>query len=297
MDERERAAVRRDLAIGFGIAIAIALALLLLGCGGGGSGGEDTATARQGTPPKPLGHGSLTRRCDVVFDGPGPRDWRDGSDWIGPLGFAGRGPGPNFAEGSTGEDGVYMIKTPTLVEGHRSVTIYLRPAEARRAGLLGVHPEPAYASVTYVPCADKPRTVFAAGFVLRDRRRPILLMVRVGDGPVESLAVGGSGHAREAAIAAGAPALRAAVVRGARRDFEGGTGAGPAGFPGCLAAGLRRALGVPRLTQLVSVYRRQGQPYASQALNRLAVPIGDRCGSRRFVPELIAAGAALGGSP
>jgi hypothetical protein len=53
-----------------------------------------------------------------------------------------------------------------------------------------VHPRSAYASVTYVPCADKPRTVFAAGFLLRDRK-PVTLLVRVGDGPVRGLRLSG----------------------------------------------------------------------------------------------------------
>lgn len=284
----------RDLWTALGIAGAVGLAMLLLGCGSG----SDAVTARSAEPARTsavIGHGSETRACDgIVFDGPGPGDWRVDSDWIGPLGFAGPGPGPDFSVGGYADDGLYLVKTPTLVAGHRPVTVSLAPGEARRAGLLGLHPEPAYASITYRPCPDKPRTVFPAGFLLRDRR-PVLLMVRVGDGPVRSLAVGGPGRARRPEVAARAPALRAAVVRGALGDFNAGTGAGPARFPACLAAGLRRILTTDRLIELVSVYRRQGQPYASQALNRVATPIGDGCGGRRWVPELIAAGRALGG--
>jgi hypothetical protein len=39
-----------------------------------------------------------------------------------------------------------------------------------------------------------------------------------------------------------------------------------------------------------------GRQFAAQALNRIAGPIGDRCGGRRFVPELIAASEALAGA-
>ncbi len=82
------------------------------------------------------------------------------------------------------------MKTPTMVAGHRPVTISLPEAQRYLAGILGVHPRPAYASVTYVPCDDKPRTVFAAGFLLRDRR-PVTLLVQVGRGPVRDLRLNG----------------------------------------------------------------------------------------------------------
>jgi hypothetical protein len=49
-----------------------------------------------------------------------------------------------------------------VVEGHRPVTISV-PRDELGQGF-AAHPKPSYASVTYVPCPDKPRTVFAAGF-------------------------------------------------------------------------------------------------------------------------------------
>ncbi len=70
------------------------------------------------------------------------------------------------------------------------MTISVREAQRYRVGILGVHRRPAYASVTYVPCDDKPRTVFAAGFLLRDRK-PVTLLVKVGDGPVRDLRMSG----------------------------------------------------------------------------------------------------------
>ena len=45
-------------------------------------------------------------------------------------------------------------------------------------------------------------------------------------------------------------------------------------------------------SRLVPVYRRPGgQRFAAQALNALAAPVGDDCGGRQFVPELIHAAA------
>jgi hypothetical protein len=55
-----------------------------------------------------------------------------------------------------------------------------------------------------------------------------------------------------------------------------------------------RALDRQTLLRLLLAARRpHGAAYASQALNRLAVPVGDACGGRRFVPELTAAGSVL----
>jgi hypothetical protein len=151
---------------------------LLAGCGEGSQPG--------GTK---LAVGSKVRDCDITFDGPGPADWRKHSLWVGPFGLAGPGPGPDFDEGAL-DGGLLTVKTPTMVAGHRPVTISVPKGQRYRAGILGVHPRPAYASVTYVPCDDKPRTVFAAGFLLRGRR-PVTLLVQVGDGPVRRLRMNG----------------------------------------------------------------------------------------------------------
>jgi hypothetical protein len=88
--------------------------------------------------------------------------------------------------------------------------------------------------------------------------------------------------------------LRDLVVRGVGEDLRRGTRAGPSGFGLCLRLGIRRALDKPTLERLLSIARSpRGTPYAAQALNQLAVPVGDACGSRRFVPELTRAAAAL----
>jgi hypothetical protein len=88
--------------------------------------------------------------------------------------------------------------------------------------------------------------------------------------------------------------LRRAVLRGLGRDYLSGTQVGPPSFGLCLQRGLRRLLDERILRSLALVYRRPaGQQFTAQALADLAVPIGDRCGGRRFVPEMIDASIAF----
>jgi hypothetical protein len=92
----------------------------------------------------------------------------------------------------------------------------------------------------------------------------------------------------------GAEHLRRAVLQGVGRDYLSGTQVGPPSFGLCLQRGLRRGLDERTLRSLALVYRRPGgQAFTAQALADLAVPIGDRCGGRRFVPEMIAASIAF----
>jgi hypothetical protein len=84
--------------------------------------------------------------------------------------------------------------------------------------------------------------------------------------------------------------LRDKILRGVAADYRTGTGVGPRRFGLCLRLGLRRALTGTRLDGLAVVYRRpSGREFVAQALNRLAAPVGDSCGGRQFVPEMIAA--------
>jgi hypothetical protein len=95
--------------------------------------------------------------------------------------------------------------------------------------------------------------------------------------------------------AIGPERLRQLIVSGAAADFREGTGAGPRGFGPCLRLELRRSLDSVTLKRLARIYRRPyGQQLAAQALNALAVPVGARCGGKRFVPELVKASMALG---
>jgi hypothetical protein len=106
---------------------------------------------------------------------------------------------------------------------------------------------------------------------------------------------GGSGiTARHSARAAYFAQVRAAVVRGAARDFAAGTGIGGPDFAACVEHQLREALDAPTITDLAAVYRRPGGPgYAAQTLNAIASPLAAKCGHRTWVPELVEAARGL----
>jgi hypothetical protein len=90
--------------------------------------------------------------------------------------------------------------------------------------------------------------------------------------------------------------IREAVVRGTGRDFAQGTGIGGPAFEACLRGLLREALDRATITGLLQLYRMpDGQPFAAQALNRLAAPLAARCGHRAYVPELVEASRGLRG--
>jgi hypothetical protein len=174
-----------------GVTAVLLLLALLSGCGcdDGASTLEGNASGPRGAA---LGHGSAIRGCNGVhFDGPGPPDWRVDSAWIGPFGITEGSRPPDFSKPTTsrGRDGLYRTKTPTLVEGHRPVKVSIAPKDVDRAAILGVSIHDVYESVTYIPCSDRPRTTYPAGFVFRDRR-PLALLVAVGDGPARRLVVG-----------------------------------------------------------------------------------------------------------
>jgi hypothetical protein len=84
----------------------------------------------------------------------------------------------NFA-GNREPDGLLHAKAPMLVEGHRTIVLSVPQSERDRVGLEIIKPHQPLLSLTLEPCADKKRTMWAAGFVLRDRR-PVLLDVSIG---------------------------------------------------------------------------------------------------------------------
>jgi len=91
--------------------------------------------------------------------------------------------------------------------------------------------------------------------------------------------------------------LRSKIVTGVGEDFRNGTHAGPEGYGICIRLGMSHALDRATLLRLLSVSRRpRGTAFAARALSVIAVPIGDACGGRQFVPELIHAAAALRGA-
>jgi hypothetical protein len=142
----------------------------------------------------PLGSGAERVTCKAPhFIGSGKPDWRRESDHAGRLGLSGsrRGGGPNLHEEPFEDDGLLRLKTPTLVEGRRPVVLSVPPAERHRVGILTLHsPKHGLAKVVFVPCGDRPRTIWAGGLVLRDRR-PLRLTVRAAGGPPQTIRVGG----------------------------------------------------------------------------------------------------------
>lgn len=157
--------------------LALALVLVLAGCGS--SVGSVTGPPRPDS--KPIARGAAVLTCDTYpFIGSGPADWRRDSAHAGPLGLGGSG--RDFTSGQLGpraEDGLYHVKIPVLLEGHRPAVLSVPLASRSRVGIETVSSDRPLASVTLRPCPDKPRTIWAAGLALRGRS-PVTLEVRVG---------------------------------------------------------------------------------------------------------------------
>jgi hypothetical protein len=92
-------------------------------------------------------------------------------------------------------------------------------------------------------------------------------------------------------IVANTGSLRQAVLKGARADFEGTTLHEP--YIRCFLPKLGLKLTGSELGRLVEINRERGQAIAAQRLNALASGVGDACGGRRFVPELVEASKAV----
>jgi hypothetical protein len=147
-------------------------AALFVGCGGST---EDSKTSASAPPSEVIGHGSGELNCETYpFDNSGYEDWRQDSYSFGPFGVS-----HNLAAGSRQPDGLLHAKTPMLVEGHRTVVLSVPESEAGRVGIETLKSDRPLSTLILKPCAHKTRTLWAAGFVLRDRR-PVTLDVRVG---------------------------------------------------------------------------------------------------------------------
>lgn len=91
--------------------------------------------------------------------------------------------------------------------------------------------------------------------------------------------------------------MRDKVVLGFAEEFRTGTHAGPQGYGLCVRLGLGRTLTQEQLNRLVAIYRRPyGQQFAAQALVRLAGSVGAECGGAKYLPQMVKASEALGGS-
>jgi hypothetical protein len=87
--------------------------------------------------------------------------------------------------------------------------------------------------------------------------------------------------------------VRDDVLAGARDDFRHTEGVPPE-FVDCFMPGLRAALDARSLEWLAAIRAEYGQPAAARALNGFAAHLGDRCGARWHVPQLIGAAGGLG---
>ncbi len=130
---------------------------------------------------------STTARCQTAIAGPGRADWRRGSSVAGPFGLFGGG--RDFSKAQRVGRGSLEAKIPAIVEGHGRVVLRLPEREHGQVGLLWGHTaltgnwrsvRDAFDRVVFLPCTDKPRTVWPGGLLLADRR-PIALRVVIGD--------------------------------------------------------------------------------------------------------------------
>jgi hypothetical protein len=71
------------------------------------------------------------------------------------------------------------VKEPVIVEGQVPVTLSIALRDRSHARLQAPTSPPwaPYVEIRFLPCADKARTAWAAGFMLRDLR-PITVVVR-----------------------------------------------------------------------------------------------------------------------
>ncbi len=164
----------------------MAVATVVAGVALGLTGCADAEAKRDGAA---LGSGSTKVTCDGngSFIGSGEPDWRQDSVHAGPLGFGGSGRDINPIHGSRGDDGLLHVKMPALLEGHRPAEVRVPPSERDRVSIEVVvarkdYPGHPYNRVTLVPCDDKPRTIWPAGLVFRERSPgTVSLRVRVGE--------------------------------------------------------------------------------------------------------------------
>ena len=121
---------------------------------------------------------------------PGPDDWRSTSESAGPLAVRKHPLQTGVSEIPLGSNR-FTTKLPVLVEGHEAVTLSVPPEMAGRVELNYdreyVRPEK---SVTFMPCADQPRTIWGGGIRVKGRE-PVHLLVKVtGDAMEYVLSLG-----------------------------------------------------------------------------------------------------------
>lgn len=175
MDLRGGLARISDMKTTFASSLLALVILLLSGCGDSTSTAEKSHTGASGPPGNAIGDGSGALTCKTyTFIGQGPDDWRRDSYWFGPFGMS-----HNLGAGNRDDDGLFRAKAPMVVEGHRSVVLSVPKAERDRVALEIVNGDGPLSTLSLKPCADRRRTLWAGGLVLRDLR-PVRLNVRTG---------------------------------------------------------------------------------------------------------------------
>ena len=121
-----------------------------------------------------------------AFIGSGRPDWRRHSAVAGPLGLGGNG--RDFTHADEISPGTLETKIPLLVAGHQKAVLLVPRRERRRVALLYGREaiagnirriESGFDRVVFIPCQDKPRTVWPGGLLLASRKR-ITLRVEAG---------------------------------------------------------------------------------------------------------------------
>jgi len=140
-----------------------------------------------GSESRAAGSGAVAT-CETDVIGPGPADWRRSMKHAGPLAVRKK---PLQTGVSKAGINRFVTKLPLLVVGHDPVTLSAPPDMKRRVELDydRDYVRPAR-SVTFMPCADKPRTYWGGGIRIRGRR-PVRLLVNVaGQTPTWVLRLG-----------------------------------------------------------------------------------------------------------
>lgn len=131
----------------------------------------------------------VVARCDSAIVGNADPRWRENSTVVGNLGFYGTGRDFRDSAQRSGKEGDLVTKLPVIIEGLSGATVWVPRTEQDRVALLFGHTptrgeddeyriEDGYAKVRFEPCADKRRTGWPGGFVLKDREN-IVVKVRL----------------------------------------------------------------------------------------------------------------------
>ena len=170
------------------------LPVLLWGCGGGSKHSSSTPV---GQPSAPVAKSIPTVHCETAMGGTPSRSWRKGTTSSGPIGFFGTG--RNFLKVSAAsgyyrhqwEGALLETKTPLIAAGQQPVTISVAPRDRSHARLQAPTSPPwaPQVEIRFVPCGDQARTMWAAGFLLRNRL-PVTLIVRRSGDPERRFQVG-----------------------------------------------------------------------------------------------------------